>query len=85
MTPSPYKGGKGLFTEGKSRKRTFAKTPVQLGILEWALWDEARSGAKDQDEEEGLPALNCVMRKAVSQGLAVLCCDWFSLSTPHFL
>ena len=31
-------------------------------------WDEAWSGAKDQDEEEGPPAPNCVMRKAVSQG-----------------
>ena len=39
-----------------------------MGILEWALLDEARSGAKDQDEEEGLPALNWAMRKAVSQG-----------------
>ena len=38
------------------------------GDLEMVLWDEAWSGAKDQDEEEGLPALNCVMRKAVSQG-----------------
>ena len=32
------------------------------------LWDEAWSGAKDQDEEERLTALNFVMRKAVSQG-----------------
>ena len=37
------------------------------GDLEMALW-EAWSGAKDQDEEEGPPALNCVMRNAVSQG-----------------
>ena len=31
--------------------------------------------------------MNCVMRKAVSQVrvLAILCCDWPSLSTPHFI
>ena len=41
---------------------------LDTGDLEMVLLDEAWSGAKDQDEEEGLPALNCVMRKAVSQG-----------------
>ena len=41
---------------------------LRPGDLESVLWDEAWSGAKDQDEEEGLSALNCVMRKAVSQG-----------------
>ena len=49
------------------------------------LRDEAWAGTIGQDEEEGLPALNCVMRKAVSQGFGDLCCDWFALSTPHFL
>ena len=30
-----------------------------MGIYQWEFWDEARSGAKDKDEEEGLQALNC--------------------------
>ena len=36
--------------------------------LEMVLWDGAWPGAKGQDEGGGLPALNCVMRKVVSQG-----------------
>jgi len=37
-----------------------------------ALWDEARSGAKNKDEDEGLPVSNAAMRggerKTVTQG-----------------
>ena len=44
------------------------------------LWDEAWSGAKDQDEKEGLAVLNCVMRKAVSQGFGGFCVVVGSLS-----
>ena len=36
-----------------------------LGILEWELWDEARSGAKDQDEEEGVNDIEPAQRGEV--------------------
>ena len=42
------------------------------GYLGMALWDEARSGAKNKDEDEGLPVSNAAMRggerKTVTQG-----------------
>ena len=50
---------------------------AQLQHHEMVPWNEAWSGAKDQDEEEGLYALNCVMREGVSQGGFVL---WLVLS-----
>ena len=47
--------------------------PSVAGDLEIVLWNEAWSGAKDQDEEGWLPALSCVKRKAVSQGFGGFC------------
>ena len=59
-----------------------------MEIFEMELWDEAGSGGEETRMRRG-PTSDDVddEKKTVFQvkGLAVLCCDWPSLSTPHFL
>ena len=66
----PGKKKVSLLGAGSTRSRAH-------GDLEMVLWDEAWSGAKDRDGEGGIPALNCVMRKAAFQVRvsAILFCD----------
>jgi len=51
-----------------------------MGIFEWELWDEAGSGAKGQDEEARLPALNLRDEKSGLSGFWRFCVVIGSLS-----
>ena len=56
-----------------------------METLEMELWDEAGSRGEETRLKRGLPAIKWMMRNQglSGQGLAIVCCDWPSHSTPH--